>query len=115
MIREVEYEPQFDARIREGHAYAVGSRLCDRVLDVIVLVTVEDAPILVTGATATALLFAQVNIALLDGFLDEAEGRTVKLVDVNENSLAVLCEPVVDVVLLGCLPPVTTRISLRFT
>ncbi len=65
-------------------------------------VAIEYAPVFVAGGTATALLFAQVNLALLDGFLNEAEWRAMEIVNDNVDLISVLPKPIVDVVRFGC-------------
>lgn len=65
-------EPQLDTRIRESYADAVICGRSEGLVKVRVLIMIEDAPILITGATPATTLIALVLLPPLDGFFDKS-------------------------------------------
>ena len=85
LISEVQDEPQLETRIRVRHRDAARCGYGDRFVKVLMLVTVEDTPVLIGSTTPTAPLVTHVLLSLLCGFFDQAPWRTAKVVDHNVN------------------------------
>ncbi|OKH78284.1 hypothetical protein EB75_28055 [Mycobacterium sp. ST-F2] len=100
----VQYEPYFEARARQCHLDPTGGCKLERLVEPVVLVNVDDAPILVVGRASPAFLLSQVVFAFGNsGFYDTQRRRALVFGDADDYPITVQPKVVIDVSDLGLL------------
>lgn len=86
---EVQEEPQLDARVRDRDADSVRCGKLKCTADMRMLINVEHAPVLVVRIASITPRLAQVTGPSPDGFLYEAQRRSVELVNRDDDSFTI--------------------------
>ena len=96
-VDKMKDEPELYAWIRDSQFDVVPVREVDRLRKVWMLITVEDAPDLIVGPSASPHLFSSFYSLFLNSMLDQLQGGAPIGIDLDQYSVTVPAAPVCEI------------------